>query len=89
MNGDASLQGVRKLSLGADRTAHGRVDLQIGTNRVCALFGTHGGITATLVRISATPTRKDAGAATVGRRDAEFKPGEVYASIGVVGQGLS
>lgn len=84
--GSINVRGVRKSFRGTDRPALDGVDLQVSPGRVCALLGANGAGKTTLVRILTTLTRKDAGAATVNGWDVERAPGQVRASIGVVGQ---
>jgi ABC-2 type transport system ATP-binding protein len=76
--------GIRK-AFGGKQVLDG-VDLAVATNSVFALLGPNGAGKTTLIRILATLTRPDSGAATIDGRDLRTDPRGVRRSISLAGQ---
>jgi ABC-2 type transport system ATP-binding protein len=82
-----SARGLRKHYGG--RPALDGFDLDVAPGTVCGLLGPNGAGKTTAVRILATLSRPDAGAASVAGADVVREPRQVRRRIGLVGQNVS
>ncbi|GAB3239622.1 ABC transporter ATP-binding protein [Kineosporia babensis] len=79
-------RGVRKHFRGAEAPALDGVDIIVEAGRICALLGTNGAGKTTMIRILTTLLTPDEGQVKVAGYDIATHPGQVRASIGLVGQ---